>query len=56
MVDQKFNGVMAEEIVLQCLEHAYDATIDYSTDEKEKQSASAHKAWNTRREMAKSSD
>jgi len=45
-----------EELIIQCLNHAYDTTMEYSSDEKERQSASAHKAWDARREKKGSSN
>jgi len=36
------------------VKHAYDVTVDYFTDKKERQSAAANKAWKTRREMTDS--
>lgn len=42
------------DLILQCLKHAYDVTVDYFTNEKERQSAAANKAWKTRREITDS--
>lgn len=35
------------DLIFQCLKHAYDVTLSYSTSEKERQSEAAHKAWGT---------